>query len=154
MIYRFNENDNNPKFLNQKEQEKHELRRKLAQLFITRGFGFTKAIDDDLEPLEIGREHFRNMLGGIITATFRKLESFVIGELKLTLKFLDRPQMKTISLMLINCRVHLEPENSEIFLKFIRVVYGLGNVTITKNEAINLYVNVMKYLYGKSITLE
>jgi hypothetical protein len=49
----------------------------LAQLFIERGYGVTKAIDDELPPIDIDRNRYKNLLGGILTMAFRKLESFI-----------------------------------------------------------------------------
>lgn len=82
--------------------------------------------------MEIGREAFRNKLGGILTETFRKFESFLTADLGLTLKYLDRQQMRTIAMMLINCRVHLEIDVMEGFFKWMRITYGLGDITVTR----------------------
>ncbi len=115
------------------EEEKYQLRRKLAKIFVERGFGITKAIDADLPPIDIDRIKYRNLMGGILTVTFRKLESFIACSLGNTIKYLDRGQMKSASLMLINCRVHLEPTHCETFLKFMRIAFGLGDVVVSKS---------------------
>ncbi len=62
--------------------------------------------------------------------------------------------MKTISSYLLNCRVKLEPNSCETFLKFLRICYGLGNVSVSYDEAVDLYVNISKNLYGQNTTME
>lgn len=41
-----------------------------------------------------------------------------------------------------------------IFKKYIRLIYGLSNVTITEGESIKFYLEAMKQLLGKPITME
>jgi hypothetical protein len=61
--------------------------------------------------------------------------------------------MKSTSYMLLNCRVKLEPSLCETFYKFLRLVYGLGDVSISEEEGVELYVGIMKHLNGKNITM-
>lgn len=109
MHYQFKEEETKKKYLNPQEEEKYEGKRSLALLFIQRGFGITKAIDKGLPSIEIGRDQYRNLMGSIIANTFRRLESFLACELKLTIKYLDQEQMKNLHHRLLNCRVYLEP---------------------------------------------
>lgn len=69
----------------------------------------TKAIDNDLPKINIERSQYKNLLGGILTMVFRKIESFISKECNRTIKYLDREQMKSTSYMLLNCRIKLEP---------------------------------------------
>ena len=57
-------------------------------------------------------------------------------------------------MMLVNCRVHLQPIICESFLKFIRVKFGLGEVIMSRPEIENLYVGVLRLLKGDKTTLD
>ena len=63
-------------------------------------------------------------------------------------------EMKRIQLILLNMKQNLEPACVETFIKVLRMTYGLGDVVISRGEAIELYVAIMKYLKGKDTTLQ
>lgn len=93
-------------------------------------------------------------MGGVLTHAFRTLQSFLVNKCQRTITLLDQSQMKSIVFTLLHCRFKLQPDNSDTFLKFLTVAYSLNDTTITENEAVALYIGVMKYLYGKNITME
>lgn len=39
-------------------------------------------------------------------------------------------------------------------MKFLQICYGLADISISEGEAIELYVGIMKHLYGQGITME
>ena len=77
------------------------------------------------------RNHYKSLLYGVLTAAFRRLESFLFNDCKRSIKYLNRLQMKTITYPLLNSRVKLVPTHCETFFKFITLCYNLSNVTIT-----------------------
>jgi hypothetical protein len=93
-------------------------------------------------------------MGGVLKHTYRKIESFLACELKMTIKYVDQEQCRRVALILLNCRVHLPPNPCDTFLKFMRITYSLGDVVITRTEAIEVYVAILRHLYGKKTTME
>ena len=90
-------------------------------------------MDYDLPQMEYDRSNFRRLMGGILTSTYRKFESFLTSHLKLTVKFLTMNQIKRLGLLLINLKVYLSPNSVETFHKFMRITYGLGDVVVSKD---------------------
>jgi len=62
--------------------------------------------------------------------------------------------MKSIATMLLNCRVQLSPTMCDTYFKFMRVGFGIGDVDISDEEAVELYVGIHKFIHGKSITMD
>jgi hypothetical protein len=62
--------------------------------------------------------------------------------------------MKSIATMLLNCRVQLSPTMCDTYFKFMRVGFGLGDVDISDEEAVELYVGIHKFIQGKSVTMD
>jgi hypothetical protein len=40
---------------------------------VERGYGITKAIDSELPKIDMDRDRYKNLLGGVLTNAFRKL---------------------------------------------------------------------------------
>jgi len=42
----------------------------------------------------------------------------------------------------------------DTYFKFMRVGFGIGDVDISDEEAVELYVGIHKFIHGKSITMD
>jgi hypothetical protein len=93
-------------------------------------------------------------MAAVLTAAFRRLESFLINECQRTILPLKREQLKSIIFVLLHSKCELLPLHHDYFLKFITLSYNLNDVTITQQEAVDLYVDVAKHIHGKNVTME
>jgi hypothetical protein len=54
--------------------------------------------------------------------------------------------MRAAHRILSDCRASLSSENSSTFIKFIKIAYGVANVTVSEDEAVKLYVLVQSFI--------
>lgn len=89
------------------------------------------------------------MANSVITDAYRRLELFLIEECHRSIKPLNRYEMSALYSFLCRCRTHLAPEDSNTFLKFVRLVFGISNTSVPEEAAIKLYLSIQKALKTK-----
>lgn len=67
-------------FINIEEETRYKERRLMAKAFIERGYGVSecrKQIEQEGVNMEMHRNKYKNVAGGVIILAYRKLESFI-----------------------------------------------------------------------------
>jgi len=57
--------------------------------------------------------------------------------------------MSALHSYLCRCRQTMDIEQANVFMKFVKIVYSLGNITVDEVEAVKLYVSLQKALVTK-----
>lgn len=57
--------------------------------------------------------------------------------------------MRAIHTLLLNSRTCLNDEDYQTFIKFIRLTFDLGSVSVTEKAAAKLYVRIQQCLQGR-----
>lgn len=84
----------------------------------------------------------------ILNDVFKKIETFLIEDCKRHIRRLNMNEMKQLQPILLNCRTgkHLGEKKLSIFIKFVKVAFGISTVRISETEAIELYSTLYKCL--------
>lgn len=56
--------------------------------------------------------------------------------------------------VLSNCRANLPNQDSNTFIKFIKIAYGLNSVTVTEECAVKLYILLQSYIRSRIGTFQ
>lgn len=92
------------------------------------------------------------MISSVITNAYRKLEGFLIDDCHKKIAPISKQSMKKIMTCLISSTFF--GEKILVFKKFVRLMQGLSNVTICEYESLDFYLETIKAIYQRNVTLK
>ena len=94
---------------------------------------------------------YKLTISAVITQAWKKLESFLMEDCKKQLTCLGKAEMNKLMTSLLSSSVF--GDSIAIFKKYIRLIFGLSNVTLVEGESIKFYLEALKQLHGRPFTM-
>lgn len=94
-------------------------------------------------------KRYKTVVNAVTTETYRRFELVASQEMKLSVRPLTSPELRSLQSVLLNAEGNFRPEEYNCFRKFVKYSFGIGSVSIYEHQVIDFYVRVLQHLRQK-----